>query len=32
MCFAQEPSTEDLYLMLGYNVSVTITGFPPAGL
>ena len=22
MCFPQEPSTEDLYLMLGYNVSV----------
>ena len=22
MCFAQEPSTEDLYLMLGYNMSV----------
>ncbi|MBA3765911.1 MAG: alpha/beta hydrolase [Acidobacteria bacterium] len=22
MCFAQEPSAEDLYLMLGYNVSV----------
>jgi non-heme chloroperoxidase len=22
MCFAQEPSAQDLYLMLGYNVSV----------